>query len=141
LILLDTNVLSEWMRGPLDAAVAAWMHARLPEELFISSICEAELRYGIDRLPRGQRRERLEESFRTLLTEGFTDRVIAFDSSCAAGYAAVRVRREAAGRPISLQDALIAGTALAHGAAVATRNTRDFADCGVEVIDPWRPSA
>lgn len=128
------------MHDPIDAAVTTWMHAQAAEELFTASLCEAELRYGIERLPAGRRRERLEAAFRRLLAEGFAGRVIAFDSACAAGYATTRVRREIAGRPIEMSDAMIAGTALAHGAAVATRNTADFSDCGVAVVDPWRPS-
>jgi predicted nucleic acid-binding protein len=50
----------------------------------------------------------------------------------------VRLRREAAGLPISIPDALIAGTALAHGATVATRNVGDFSGCGVIVTNPWQ---
>ena len=64
-------------------------------------------------------------------------RVIAYDSACAAGYAAVRTSRELAGRPVKIPDLQIAGTALAHGAAVATRNVPDFEDCGVTVLNPW----
>jgi predicted nucleic acid-binding protein len=48
-------------------------------------------------------------------------------------------RSEAAdGRPIATLDAQIAAIARSHGAAVATRNVPDFADCGIDVIDPWR---
>src|SRR5215472_1930486 len=125
------------MRAPIDPAVVAWTRSQAMDELFTASLCEAELRYGIARLPAGRRRTELEAAFGTLLTQGFAYRVIAFDSACAVGYATIRVRREAAGRPIEMADAMIAGTALAHGAAVATRNITDFSDCGVAVIDPW----
>jgi toxin FitB len=138
-ILLDTNVLSELMRAEAtDPAVAAWIQAQPPDDLFTASICEAEIRYGLARLPGGHRRTQLEAAFSALLAQGFVSQVIAFDSTCAAGYATIRAQRETIGRPISQQDALIAGTALAHGAAVATRNTADFSDCGLAVIDPWR---
>ncbi len=56
---------------------------------------------------------------------------------CAAGYAAVRTSRERAGRPVRIPDLQIAGTALAHGAAVVTRNVTDFEGCGIVVINPW----
>jgi predicted nucleic acid-binding protein len=137
-ILLDTNALSELMRPSVTAEVAAWVRAQLPEELFTASLCEAEIRYGIARLPPGHRRERLETAFGTLLAQGFAGRVLAFNGACAAGYATVRGRREAVGRPISLPDAMVAGTALAYGAAVATRNVGDFVGCGIAVIDPWQ---
>ena len=138
MILLDTNVLSELMRPAIDPAVAAWVRSRPPDELFTPSFCEAELRYGIAHLPVGRRRAELDAAFEALLADGFVGRVIAFDSACAGGYATVRAHREEIGQPIGVQDAIVAGTALAHGAAVATRNTRDFSDCGIAVIDPWQ---
>ena len=137
MILLDTNVLSELMRPAINREVAAFVAAQPGEELFTASLCEAEIRYGIARLPAGRRRDSLEAAFRTFVTTGFAGRILAFDSACAEGYAMVRTRREAAGLPISIPDALIAGTALAHGAAVATRNVGDFSECGVAVVDPW----
>jgi predicted nucleic acid-binding protein len=138
MILLDTNVLSELMRPAIAPAVAAFIRAQAREELFTASLCEAELRYGITRLPASHRRDELEAAFRTFITTGFAGRVLAFDSACAEAYAILRVRREAAGLPISIPDALIAGTALAHGATVATRNVGDFSGCGLTVIDPWQ---
>jgi len=138
MILLDTNVIAELMRPAIAPAVTAFLRAQNAEELFTASRCEAEIRYGIGRLPAGRRRAGLEAAFRAFLAQGFADRVLAFDSACAEGYAAVRVRREAAGLAISIPDALIAGTALAHGAAVATRNLSDFAGCGLTLINPWQ---
>ena len=67
------------------------------------------------------------------------DRVLRFDRVCAAFYGEIRAARDAAGRPISAADAMIAATARAYGATfIATRNTRDFALCGVGLVDPWR---
>ena len=124
-------------RGP---AFAAYVQAQPPEELFTASLCEAEIRYGIARLPAGRRRDALEAAFRSFIMTGFAGRILAFDSACAEAYATVRIRREGAGLPVSLPDAMIAGTALAHGATVATRNIGDFAGCGITVIDLWQPA-
>ena len=67
------------------------------------------------------------------------DQVLRFVRACAALYGEIRSAREAAGRPISAADAMIAATARAYGATfIATRNTRDFALCGVGLVDPWR---
>jgi predicted nucleic acid-binding protein len=137
MILLDTNVISALMRPHIDPAVAAYLQTRPADTLFTASLCEAEIRYGIARLPAGRRRDGLAVAFQTFLAEGFAGRIIAFDSACAAAYADIRVRREAAGRPVAIPDAMIAGTALAYGATVATRNTGDFADCGILVENPW----
>lgn len=137
MILLDTNVISALMRPHVDPAVAAYLHTRSADTLFTASLCEAEIRYGIARMPSGRRRDGLAAAFQTFLAEGFSGRIIAFDSACAAAYADIRVRREAAGRPVAIPDAMIAGTAHAYGATVATRNIADFADCGVLVENPW----
>jgi predicted nucleic acid-binding protein len=72
-----------------------------------------------------------------MLTEDFTGRILAFDSSAAQAFVQVFLERRAAGRPISFADCQIAATARAQGAAIATRNTADFAGCGIAVIDPW----
>ena len=137
MILLDTNVIAELMRPAITPAVAAYLQAQDPQLLFTASLCAAEIHHGIARLPTGPRREALARAFHHFLAEGLTGRVLVFDNACAEGYARVRVRREAAGLPISLPDAMIAGTALAHGATVASRNVGDFAGCGVAIANPW----
>lgn len=137
MILLDTNVISQLMRPAIAPAVAASLQAHDPETLFLTSLSEAEIRDSIARLPPGRRRETLATNVQTFLAEGFTDRVIAFDSACATAYAAVRTRCESAGLPLSIPDAMTAATTLAHGATVATRNVTDFTQCGIAVANPW----
>ena len=69
---------------------------------------------------------------------GFQHQVLRFDRTCAALYGEIRHAREAAGKPISVEDAMIAATARAYGVrTIVTRNTKDFVDCGVASIDPW----
>jgi hypothetical protein len=114
MILLDTNVISELMCPAMAPAVAAYLQAQDPGTLFTASLCEAEIRYGIARLPVGRRRDALDAAFRSFLAEGFAARVIAFDGACAEGYAAVRVRREPAGLPVSIPGTMIAGTSVAN---------------------------
>jgi hypothetical protein len=128
------------MRPVIDPAVAAYLQAQQPDTLFTASLCEAEIRYGIGRLPPGRRRDALAAAFQIFLREGFADRILVFDSACAAAYADIRVRREAAGLPIATLDAMIAGTARVHGASVATRNVADFSHCGVTLDNPWAPA-
>ena len=137
MILLDTNVVSELMRPAPHPAVAAYFRAQHLLEVFLPAVCEGEVRYGIVRMPAGRRRDDLAAAFRAFLDQGFGARVVAYDSACAAGYASVRTARERAGRPVKIPDLQIAGTALAHGAAVATRNVADFQGCGIVVINPW----
>ncbi|PHK92986.1 hypothetical protein SAMN02745194_04841 [Roseomonas rosea] len=137
MILLDTNVVSELMRPHPDARVMGFLAARPLETLFLPSLVVAEIRYGLARLPEGQRRAGLEALFARLLAEGFAERVLPFDASCAVHDARARAAREAAGRPIAMADGLIGGMALAHGAALATRNTADFDGLGLILMNPW----
>jgi predicted nucleic acid-binding protein len=136
-ILLDTNIVSELMRPHPNIRVTGFLAGRHLETLFLPSLVVAEIRYGLARLPDGQRRASLESLFERLLAEGFADRVLPLDASCAEHYATARAAREVAGRPISMADGLIGGMALAHGAVLATRNTADFDGLGLTLVNPW----
>lgn len=72
-----------------------------------------------------------------LLSTVFADRILVFDAAAASLYGTIRATRERAGKPISVEDAMIAATARAFGVAVVTRNIADFEDCGVHVVNPW----
>ena len=67
----------------------------------------------------------------------FENRILPFDSAAVQAYAEIRSNRRAMGRPIEPPDAQIAAIARSHGMTVATRNTADFRNCGVELINPW----
>jgi hypothetical protein len=89
-------------------------------------------------MPNGRKRDELTARMASFFEIGFQDQVLPFDRICAALYGEIRDAREAAGKPISAIDAMIAATARAYGAqAIATRNTRDFSNCGVTLVDPW----
>lgn len=137
MIVLDTNVLSEAMRPVPDAAVLAWLAAQPPAQLYATSIAEAELLFGAGLLPPSRRRQSLEQAIQRMFAEDFAGRVLAFDQAAAPHYAAIAVVRRKSGRPIASFDAQIAAIARAAGFAVATRNVADFAECGVDLLDPW----
>ena len=137
MILLDTNVVSELMRPSPAVDVVDWIAAQPLSELYLSSISEAELRYGGALLPAGGRREQLLAAIEGMLREDFAGRILSFDSDAARAYAAIGVERRSAGRPISHADCQIAAIARSRGASVATRDMDDFADCGIAVINPW----
>ncbi len=138
MIVLDTNVVSELMRHAPDAAVVTWVDACPPDDVFLTAVTAAELRYGAARLPDGRRRRELMELVGQLLTEDFEGRVLPFDDAAALHYAELVVARDRAGRPISMADAQIAATCRRFDARLATRNFDDFAGTGVAVVDPWR---
>jgi toxin FitB len=136
-IILDTNVLSEALRRRPADSVSRWMKAQAPTTLFTTTICEAEILYGLALMPAGRRRTRLEQAVSAIFEEDFAQRILPFDSAAARAFAAIAARRRKLGRPISEPDAQIAAIAHSRGAAVATRDVDDFADCGIRVVSPW----
>ena len=138
MIILDTNVLSEVLRPEPHPLVSRWLDHQPAVQLFTTTVTRAEILFGISLLPNGQRRRRLLDAALAIFDEDLRNRVLAFDSSAADAYARIGSARRASGRPISQFDCMIAGIAYAHGARLATRNTRDFADCEIDLVDPWR---
>ena len=137
MVLLDTNVVSELMRDTPSAEVLSWMDERPTRELFLTAVTEAEIRTGIAILPSGERQRSLADAAERALGVLFAGRILPFDSGAARAYADIAATSRAAGRPISQSDCQIAAIARSSGMAVATRNVRDFAVTGIEVIDPW----
>ena len=137
MIVLDTNVLSETLRPAPANSVSRWMMAQPSTSLFTTTICEAEIFYGLALMARGRRRTRLEEAVAAIFEQDFAGRILPFDSAAARAFAPIAARRRELGRPISECDAQIAAIAHSRGATLATRNVEDFADCGIEVINPW----
>jgi predicted nucleic acid-binding protein len=137
MILLDTNVVSEPMRPAPDARISAWIDSQPLKTLWLSAMTVAELRAGVALMPAGKKRTALHESLEQRVLPMFEGRVLAFDMACTNIYAQLTARARAAGKAIETADACIAATALAHGHAVATRDTVPFRAAGVKVINPW----
>ncbi|WP_281783344.1 type II toxin-antitoxin system VapC family toxin [Sinimarinibacterium flocculans] len=137
MIVVDTNVLSELLRPSPDARVARWLHAQQRSSLFTTAITRGEMLYGVLLLPPGRRRDKMHQEVAAIFSVDMADRTLAYDGDAADAYARIVADRRAAGRPISQADAMIAGTARSRGAALATRNVRDFEGCGIVLIDPW----
>lgn len=138
MIILDTNVVSEILRPLPDALVVHWLNSQNTDDLFITSVVAAELAFGAGLLPKGRRRSALEAAIAAIFDRTYRDRILVFDLEAAIHYADIRARRQLAGRRILALDAQIAAIARATSMAVATRNTKDFDECGIELIDPWR---
>lgn len=137
MIILDTNVLSETLRSAPDPRVIEWFRAQRRAALFTTTITRAEILYGLGLLADGSRKAALSAAIQAIFEEDFAGRLLSFDSDAADLYATIAVTRKNAGRQISQFDAMIAAVARAAGATLATRNVKDFVDCGIAVIDPW----
>jgi predicted nucleic acid-binding protein len=140
MILVDTNVVSEAMRGSPDRTATKWLNDQVWDSLYLCTPVLAELRYGIERLPGGPRKTFLTASLDRIENDLYRGRILSFDQTAAANYGRLTVKREKQGRRLDQMDALIAAIALTHGAIVATRDAGDFAGLGFEVINPfdWR---
>lgn len=140
MIVLDTNVISEVFRPQPDSHVVAWLES-LSQDVAITAVTLAELLAGVRRLPDGQRRQALSTGIEIAVEPYKQDRsVLSFDAAAAERFADILVARETAGLPISTADAQIAAICRSHDAICATRNLKDFAHTGVELLDPWHPA-
>ncbi len=137
MIILDTNVISELARTDPEPNVVHWLDSLPAAEVATTAVTAAELLYGVARLPDGRRKVSLAETIDALIREEFRDRVEPFDGRAAEQYATVVVGREKKGRPISMADAQIAAICRVRSAVLATRNTGDFTDTGIDLINPW----
>ena len=139
MIVLDTNVLSEPLKQQPDEHVLVWL-ASLDEEAGVTSVSVGELLTGVRALPAGRRREGLLEAIEATLRT-FAGSVLAYDEVAARHYARLQELRRAAGRPLAVEDGMIAAICTARGTTLATRNTTDFAGLGLDLIDPWSTSS
>lgn len=137
MIILDTNVVSEFMTSPPANTVLSWLNAQNTASLYLTTITIAEIGFGLQTMPQGQRRDLLTERFEQFVTTAFEQRILPFDEDAARVYGEVLGHRKAIGRPISSLDGQIAAIARSRGFSVATRNIRDFEACQIDLIDPF----
>lgn len=138
MIVLDTNVLSELTKRDSDPNVVDWFGVGNTDEFWITSTTISELLLGVARMPEGQRHDTLKEHY-TRIFAVFEGRTLSFESHSAEIFAELVADRFNRGRPISREDAQIAASCLATGAALATRNAKVFDETpGLTVINPWK---
>ena len=135
--LLDTNVVSEWVKPRPDPHVVARLADVDEDRVFMSVVTIGELRHGIERLPAGRRRAQLDQWLRDQLPLRFEGRVLSIDSAVANAWGTIVGQRERTGRPISTMDAFVAATAEVHHLTLVTRNAADFESSVKAIHNPW----
>ena len=125
------------MKTSPSPTVVAWINDHDPAQLYLTSISIAEICYGIRVLPDGRRRRNLEDTFEQFVGKAFESRVLGFDEAAARVYGDVMGHNKSIGRIMSVADGQIAAIARANGCGAATRNIRNFEDCGIPLIDPF----
>jgi toxin FitB len=136
--LLDTNVVSEWVRPQPDRNVISWLAEVDEDRVFISVISFAEIRRGVELLPAGRRRERLAAWLAEELPARFEERILDIDPQVAETWGVVMARGQKVGLTLGSMDAFVAATAEAHNLTLATRNVKNFHRLGISLFDPWQ---
>ncbi len=102
-----------------------------------TSITQAEMMLGAALLPMGKRQTDLRVTIEAIFTQDLHGHVLAFDSVVVSDYVEIVTSRQKIGRPISQFDAQIAAIATNYQATLATRNIKDFEECGLDLVSPW----
>jgi toxin FitB len=137
MFLLDTNVVSESVRPQPDPNVTRWFASQPPARMFLSAIVKAELLSGVEQMPSGKRRDALAQSLNGFFELIYAQNCIGFGVEESEHYARIFAKRKRMGAPIDEMDALIAASASLRGLGLATRNVKDFENCGIALINPW----
>jgi predicted nucleic acid-binding protein len=139
--LLDTNVISEWVKPQPDPLVVAWLKEVPEDRVFLSVASLAEIRRGVELMAPGQRRDRLAAWLSRDLPARFEGRILDVDSRIAEAWGIVMARGQKAGSNISAWDACFAATAEVHQLTLVTRNVKDFQKLGIPLLNPWKPTS
>ena len=139
--LLDTNIISEATKRQPNVALEAWLERHRADGLYLSVITIGELQQGIARLPASQRRADLENWLPGVLLPAYADWILPLDTDTLLQWGTLTGELIVAGRKMPLADSLLAATALRHGLTLVTRNTADFNNVPVPVVNPWNDSA
>lgn len=135
-MIVDTNVVSEVMRGDPSGVIGTWLGHSRNDPLTIAAVSVQEISYGLARLPEGRRRETMTTLWDEL-RHSLAVQVIELDSGTALLAGEVMAHRERQGHAIGIPDAQIAATCLVHKQSLVTRNVRDFAGLGIDIVNPW----
>ena len=135
--ILDTNVISELVAAQPNPKVIRWIEDVDPDKIFLSVIAIGELKKGIDKLPESKRKDLLDVWLHEDLLIRFQDHILPIDTETMLTWGAMNAQLEAAGRPISAIDALLAATAQQHHCTLVTRNTAHFGNTGILLHNPW----
>jgi predicted nucleic acid-binding protein len=135
--LLDTNVISEVRRPKPDQRVVSFISFRPFDQLYVSTVTLAEIRFGIELLQDPSHRSLLNAWVTNTVRPMFYDRILPITEDVVLRWRLLVESGRKIGRTFSQPDLFIAATALEYGLILATRNTKDFEDLGLNMINPW----
>jgi hypothetical protein len=136
-IILDTNVFSALMRAEPDAAVVEWLDRQPESSIWTTAVTLMEIRYGLQSMPAGRRREQMTRELEVLLREEIEGRYANFDAAAAVQAADLMAAQRRKGRVVEIRDTMIAGIVVSRNATLATRNTIHFSEIDSRLVNPW----
>lgn len=139
--LLDTNVISELRRPRPESRVVAFVAAQPLEQLFVSTVTFAEIRYGIEMVDNAIRRAELNDWLTNKVRPMFGQRILGVSEDVMFKWRLLVEEGRKAGHTFSQRDLIIAATALHHGLTVVTRDTDDYSRARVPTLNPWQEQA
>ena len=139
--LLDTNILSELRRPKPERKVLAFIAAHPLEQLYVSAVTFAEIRFGIELVPDANRRAELQDWLTHTVRPMFDQRVLPVSEDVMFKWRLMVEEGRKARHTFSQPDLIIAATALCHGLTVVTRDTGEFERARVAVVNPWLAGA
>ena len=137
---LDTNVVSEWVKPAPDAHVVQWLNEVDEDRVFLSVVCLAEIRRGVELMTPGKRRDRLTDWLTGELPARFHGRILDIDSRIAEVWGVLTARGHKAGLNLGSMDAFFAATAVIHRLTLVTRNVQHFEMLDIPFLNPWQES-
>lgn len=135
--LLDTNVISELVAIQPNSNLIAWIESIDPEDIYLSVITIGELKKGIVKLPGSRRKEALEDWLNNDLLVRFQDRILPIETDTVIAWGSLVAHLDLIGKQMPAIDSLLAATAIQNGCTLITRNTRDFENAEISLINPW----
>jgi toxin FitB len=133
--LLDTNVISELVRAKPNPVVLKWFDSLPNEALYLSVLTIGEIRFGVEKIANGKRKEKLKLWLEHDLPWLFEDRILTINQHVADKWGKLRFQMQ---QPIPAIDSLLAATAIVYDLSLVTRNVQDFKFPELELVDPWQ---
>lgn len=134
---IDTNVISAFMSKKVDIVITDWLRGQTIDDIYTTSICLAEIQYGIMRLTTGAKKEHLISSLALIEKNFFQHRILSFDREADYYYAFIANESRKAGVNCGNENLQIAAICKQHDAILITRNTKDFSHYDIPLENPW----